>query len=314
MKKKIFVTGANGLLGSKIIDLNDENYSFIGGFNQTNTNIENTNSIQLDITKFNDCKKIMDINPDFIIHTAAITDVDYCEKNNEQAYYVNVQGTKNLCKIAQNLNCKIIYISTDGVFSGISKNNKESDLCNPLNYYGKTKLEGENEIKKLDDYLILRSNVLYGFESLNSLKSRSKHTKSINFALWILTKLKKNKKLRIVDDQFSNPTFVDNLVKIIFDCIKKNMNGIFHATDLTCINRYEFTKKVAIKFGFSQDLISNISSNELNQFAKRPLNTCLDCSKLLEAGIKLSTLDDSLEKLYNQINKFDSTLINNTTK
>jgi|TARA_B110000438_G_scaffold278976_1_gene303011 dTDP-4-dehydrorhamnose reductase len=314
MKKKVFVSGANGLLGSKIVHLNNENYSFIGGFNQTNTNIENINSIQLDITKFNDCKKILDINPDFIIHTAAITDVDYCEKNNEEAYCVNVQGTKNLCKIAQNLNCKIIYISTDGVFSGDSKNNKESDICNPLNYYGKTKLEGENEIRKLDNYLILRSNVLYGFESLNSLKSRSKHTKSINFALWILTKLNKNEQLRIVDDQISNPTYVDNLVKIIFDCLKKNINGIFHATDITCINRYEFTKKVASKFGFSDDLISNISSNELNQFAKRPLNTCLDCSKLIQTGVQLSSLDESLEKLYNQINKFDSTLIHNTMK
>jgi dTDP-4-dehydrorhamnose reductase len=314
MKKKIFVSGANGLLGSKIIHLNNKNYSFVGGFNQSNTNIENINSIQVDITKFNECKKILDIKPDVIIHAAAITDVDFCEKNNEQAYSVNVQGTKNLCKIAQNLNCKIIYISTDGVFSGHSKNNKESDLCVPLNYYGKTKLQGENEIKKLNDYLILRSNVLYGFESLNSLKSRSKHTKSINFALWILTKLNKNEQLRIVDDQISNPTYVDSLVKIIFDCIKKNMTGLFHATDLTCISRYEFTKKVAHKFGFSQDLISNISSNELNQFAKRPLNTCLDCSKLIETGVNLYTLDDSLEKLYVQINKFDSTLIHNTIK
>ena len=314
MKKKIFVSGANGLLGSKIVDLNDNNYSFIAGFNQTNRNIQNVNSIQLDITKFDDCKKILDINPDIIIHTAAITDVDYCEKNKKHAYSVNVQGTKNLCKIAKNLNCKIIYISTDGVFSGDCKNNKEFNFCNPLNYYGKTKFEGENEIKKINNHLILRTNVLYGFESFDSLKSRSKHTKSINFALWALTKLNKNEQLKIVNDQFSNPTYVDNLVEIIFSCIQKNIQGLFHATDLTCINRYEFTKKLASKFGFSQDLISTISSDELNQFAKRPLNTCLDCSKLIKSGIKLYSLDDSLERLYNQINKLDSSLIHDTMK
>jgi len=314
MKKKIFVSGANGLLGSKTVDLNDKNYSFIAGFNQALCNFNEPDSIKVDITKFDDCKKILDINPDIIIHTAAITDVDYCEKNKKHAYSVNVQGTKNLCKIAKNLNCKIIYISTDGVFSGDCKNNKESDFCNPLNYYGKTKLEGENEIKKINDHLILRTSLLYGFESFDSLKSRSKHTKPINFALWILTKLNKNEQLKIVNDQFSNLTYVENLVEIIFCCIQKNIQGLFHATDLTCISRYEFAKKLTSKFSFSQDLISIISSNELNQFAKRPLNTCLDCSKLIKTGIKLYTLDDSLEKLCNQINKLDSSLIHNTMK
>ena len=170
MKTKIFVTGANGLLGSKIIRPDTARYSFIYGFNQTRTNIQAVDSIQVDITKFSDCEKIIHIKPDIIIHTAAITDVDYCEKNKQKAYSVNVLGTRNLCDIAKKIDCKIIYVSTDGVFSGNYKNNKEEDVCNPINYYGQTKLEGENEVRKVFPQIPVYSQVFYeyGIKKLNA--------------------------------------------------------------------------------------------------------------------------------------------------
>jgi dTDP-4-dehydrorhamnose reductase len=312
MKTKIFLIGARGLLGSNIVQSDSKKYSFFEGYNKTLGNFNKSNSIKIDITKFEDCKKILKINPDIIIHTAAITDVDYCEQNKKKTYSVHVLGTKNLCKIAKKLNCKIIYISTDGIFSGNRTNYKEDDVTKPLNYYGKTKLEAENEIKKLDNHLILRTNVLYGFESNTSIKSRSNYTKPMNFVLWVLNKLNQNQQIKIVNDQFSNPTLVDNLVSIIYDCIQKNLTGIYHATDLTCINRYEFTKKIAKIFGYDENLITSISSNDLNQFAKRPLYTCLDCSKIIETGIKLHQVDSSLNRLYEQIKKSEPTLISNS--
>lgn len=312
MKTKIFVIGAKGLLGSNIVNTNDKKYSFFEGFNQALGNSSKSNSIKVDITKFEDCEKIIKINPDVIIHTAAITDVDYCEKNKEKAYSVHVLGTQNLCKIAKKLNCKIFYISTDSVFSGDCINNKENDMTKPINYFAKTKFMAENEIKKLDNHLILRTSVLYGFESSISIKSRSKYTKAMNFVLWVLSNLNENKQIRIVNDQFSNPTLVDNLVDIIFHCIEKNLTGIYHATDLTCINRYEFTKKIATVFGYDESLITSISSNDLNQFAKRPLLTCLDCSKIIKTGIKIHDVDSSLNKLYEQIKKLEPELISNS--
>ena len=312
MKTKIFVIGSKGLLGSTIIKSNNKKYSFFGGYNQTMDNYNESNLIKVDITKFEDCEKILKINPDIIIHTAAITNVDYCEQNKKKTYSINVLGTKNLCKIVKKLNCKIIYISTDGIFSGNCINNKEDDVTKPQNFYGKTKLEAENEIKKLDDYLILRTNVLYGFESSISIKSRSNYIKSMNFVLWVLSKLNQNEPIRIVNDQFSNPTLVDNLVNIIYDCIQKNLTGIYHATDLTCISRYEFTKKIANIFGYDENLITSISSNDLNQFAKRPLLTCLDCSKIIKTGIKIHEVDSSLNRLYEQIKKLEPELISNS--
>ena len=307
MKKKICVVGASGLLGYKIIH-SCSNYEIFGTYNQTQVNHANVHLIQLDITNPTDCEKIIEIKPDFIINAAAITDVDYCEKYKEKANLVNVVGTRNIVKIAEKLNCKLVHISTDGIFPGKDLNYKEDDLPNPVNYYGQTKLESENEVKILDDYLILRTNVLYGYVSKNLIKLRSNYLKPINFGLWVLSELHQNKNIRIVNDQFSNPTLADNLARIIMDCIKINLVGTFHSTDLTCVSRLDFSKKIAKKFGFSENLITEISLKDLNLFAPRPSKTCLDCSKIIKNGIKLSSLDDALDTMYNQIKKEDPSM------
>ena len=307
MKKKICIVGASGLLGYKIIhSCND--YDIFGTYNQTQIEHDHVHLIQLDITNPADCEKIIEIKPDYIVNTAAITNVDYCEKYKEKAHLVNVIGTRNIAKIAKKLNCKLVHISTDGIFSGNDLNYKEDDSPNPVNYYGQTKLESENEVKILDDYLILRTNVLYGYVSKNIINSRSDYLKPINFGLWVLSELHKNKNIRIVNDQFSNPTLADNLARIIMDCIKINLVGTFHCTDLTCVSRLNFSKKIAEKFGFSENLITEISLKDLNLLAPRPSKTCLDCSKIIKNGINLSSLDDALDTMYNQIKKEDPSM------
>ena len=302
MKKKICVIGASGLLGYKIISRYTD-YEIFGTYNQTPVNHHDISLIQLDITKSEDCEKIIEFKPDFIINTAGITNVDYCEKYKEESYLVNVIGTRNIVKIANKLNCKLVHISTDGIFSGKNLNYTENDLPDPINQYGKTKLESENEVRLLNDYLILRTNVLYGYVSNNLIKSRSNYLKPLNFGLWVLSELYQNKNIKIVNDQFSNPTLADNLARIIIDCIKANLVGTFHSTDLTCISRLEFSKKLAEKFGFSEKLITEISLKDLGLLAPRPLKTCLDCSKIIKNGIKLSSLDNALDIMYNQIQK-----------
>ena len=115
--------------------------------------------------------------------------------------------------------------------------------------------------------------------------------------------------IKIINDQFSNPTLVDNLSKIIESCLKKNLVGTFHTTDMSCISRFEFAKKIALKFGYSESLISEISSEELNQFAPRPTKTCLDCSKIQKNNINLHSLDESLDMLFSTIKKHEPKLI-----
>ena len=308
MLKKICVVGASGLVGHNLIK-NIHGFDIIGTFNNTLVNFENIPIVKLDVSKYESCQQILKFNPDFIINATAISDVDYCEKFKEKAYSVNVLGVKNLVKIAKKLQCKLIQISTDGIFSGRNESYTEDDIPNPLNYYGQTKFESENEVKNLSDYLICRTNLLYGYVSQTKLNERSNYSKSTNFVLWVLSELNKKNHIKIVNDQLSNPTLVDNLSKIIQLSLKKNLVGVFHTTDLTCISRFEFAKKIATKFGYSESLISPISSNELNQFAIRPSKTCLDCSKIQKNNINLSSIDKSLDILFSTIKKYEPKLI-----
>ena len=188
--KKICVVGASGLVGLNLIK-NIHGFDIFGTFNQTPVNLENIPLFQLDVTKYESCEQISKFNPDFIINATAISDVDYCEKFKEKAYSVNVLGVKNLTKIAKKLQCKLIQISTDGIFSGRNESYAEDDMPNPLNYYGQTKLESENEVKNLSDHLICRTNLLYGYVSKTKLNERSNYSKPTNFVLWILSELNK---------------------------------------------------------------------------------------------------------------------------
>ena len=308
MLKKICVVGASGLVGLNLIK-KIHGFDIIGTYNKTPVNLENIQLFQLDVTKLENCEQILKFHPDFIINATAISDVDYCEKFKDRAYSVNVLGTKNLVKIAKKLECKLIQISTDGIFSGKNESYIEDDLANPVNYYGQTKLDSENEVKTLNDYLICRTNLLYGYVSENTLNERSNYSKPTNFVLWVLSELKKTNHIQIVNDQFSNPTLVDNLSKIIEFSLKKNLVGTFHTTDMSCISRFEFAKKIALKFGYSESLISEISSEELNQFAPRPTKTCLDCSKIQKNNINLHSLDESLDMLFSTIKKYEPKLI-----
>ena len=306
--QKICVIGANGFLGLNLIK-NIRDFDIFGTFNQSSVYVDNIPVFQLDVTKYTSCEQILKFNPDFIINATAISNVDYCEKYKEKAYSVNVLGVKNLVKIAKKLQCKLIQISTDGIFSGNTECYIEDDFPNPVNYYGQTKLESENEVKNLSDYIICRTNLLYGYVSQTKLNERSDYSKPTNFALWVLSELNKNNHINVIDDQYGNPTLVDNLSKIIEFSLKKNLIGVFHTTDLNCISRFEFAKKIATKFGYSESLISPISTKELNQFAPRPSKTCLDCTKIQKNDIKLTSIDESLDMLFLIIEKYNPKLI-----
>ena len=150
MKKKILVIGGSSLLGYKIL-ANRNNFEIYASYNKNPINIEQLETIEIDITNKTNCKKILELKPDVIINTAAITNVDYCEKFEKNAFNVNVTGTKNISEIAEKLGSKLIHISTDAVFSGNKKFYTEEDKPNPVNIYGKTKLESEKIVSKIED-------------------------------------------------------------------------------------------------------------------------------------------------------------------
>ena len=300
MKKKMLVIGGTSLLGYKLLS-NTNNFELYASYNKNLINLKNVETLKIDITNIKNCEKILNLKPDIIINTAAITNVDYCEKFEKNAFDVNVTGTKNVAKIAEKLGSKLIHISTDAVFSGSKKFYVEEDKPNPISIYGKTKLESEKIISKVNDSVILRPSVLFGWIPFEYIKTKDESRKTMNFGLWVIDQLYKNNKMSIVNDQINTPTLADNLAENIIEIIKKDLTGIFHLSGLSCISRLDFSKKIAKTFGYSDNLISSISSEKLKQIAPRTLESCLNCDKIVQNGVNLLKIDQSIEKMYNQI-------------
>ena len=296
----MLVIGGTSLLGYKLLS-NTNDFELYASYNKNLINLKNVETLKIDITNIKNCEKIFDLKPDIIINTAAITNVDYCEKFERNAFDVNVTGTKNIAKIAEKLGSKLIHISTDAVFSGSKKFYVEEDKPNPISVYGKTKLESEKIISKVNDSVILRPSVLFGWIPFEYVKTKDESRKTMNFGLWVIDQLYKNNKMSIVNDQINTPTLADNLAENIIEIIKKDLTGIFHLSGLSCISRLDFSKKIAKTFGYSDNLISSISSEKLKQIAPRTLESCLKCDKIVQNGVNLLKIDQSIEKMYNQI-------------
>ena len=160
--RRLLVTGANGLLGNRIVALAKNRYTVIPT-HRTKPLI--SNSLKLDITNAAEASNLFGkLKPDVVVHTASETNVDRCETENEHAWKINVDGTRNMAVACSQVGAKLVYISTDYVFDGEKGLYKEGDKPNPVNYYGLTKLEGEKQvIEYCKNYAILRTSVLYGW-------------------------------------------------------------------------------------------------------------------------------------------------------
>lgn len=284
---RILVTGASGLLGSRIVKAAKGNYEVIPSHN---TKRLHPNSLKLDITRRKETFSLFkNIKPDLTIHTAAETNVDKCETRREVAWKTNVKGTRNVAKACSEISAKIVYISTDYVFKGEKGLYTEEDKPSPINYYGITKLEGENQVRKLcKNYVILRTSVLYGWHSWKQ-----------NFATWVIESLKQKKKISIVQDHFNTPTLADNLAEIIVETVKRNLQGLYHASGNQRISRYEFAQQIAEAFDLNQSLIKPIKTNNMTSWtAKRPKDSSLDTNKIKKLlDIKPLDINEGLKRM-----------------
>ena len=297
----IIITGVNGLLGQKLLEQATSKYSVLGidvHPEPFNKKIKFSYE-QLDITDRRLLTEaILNFYPHYIINTAAITDVDGCEKNKEQCWKINVQAVKNIVYAARKIGSRIVQLSTDYVFDGNNGPYIERDPPSPLGYYGKSKLASENVLRASDlDYAIVRTMVLYG---------AAKNVRP-NFVSWLISELKDKKKLKIVTDQISSPTLADDLATAILKIITLEKWDIFHVAGSELIDRYNFALKIAEVFGLDNELISPITTTQLNQTAPRPLRSGFNIVKAsTELGIKLSNIEDGLKVFKQQLRKLRS--------
>ena len=286
MKKKILIFGGSGLVGSTFLHYGKNIFDISYTYNTNDLKIAGAESYKINFLSDNNevSNLIKEINPDIILDTVAYPSVDFCENNHELANYLHVDITKQIAEQSKLNDTKLIFLSTDAVFQGeLNKKNVEGDITNPVNYYGKTKLNAEKIVIQHPNNVVIRTSVIYGWH----IKSR--------FTNWILDSLKENKQVDPFIDQFNCPTLVDDLIKSIIKIINENISGLFHASGKTCINRYDFAKKLSQKFGFNEDLVVPVTSKEKKQVAPRPNSTCLDSSKLEKIiNFEFSTIDDGI--------------------
>ena len=299
MSKKLLIIGGAGLVGSTIIEYAAKDYEIFATENNIPIVNPKVSSLKLDL--LTDRKRIIDyiekIKPSVVIHTVAFPNVDFCETNHELTDLLHVKITKEISEICNTINSKLIYFSTDAVFDGKkSEKYSELDAPNPLSYYGKTKLEAEKIILNNSNNLILRSTVIYGW-----------HTRS-RFTSWVLKNLKNKKIVNAFIDQFNTPTLVDDLARSVFKIIENDMSGIFHASGKSCLNRFEFAQKLALKFGLDQNLIKPTKSSEISQVAPRPKNGCLNSTRFeKESGIIFNGIDSGISYIFSLSNKSTTT-------
>jgi dTDP-4-dehydrorhamnose reductase len=229
--------------------------------------------------------------------------VDYCEKNPHEAYMINVLTVREIYKITKKLGSKLVHLSSDSVFDGNKKSPYvEEDTPNPINYYGKTKLESENIVLEDQNNVIVRASVLYGYlmRRLAELESSSK--KSINFGQWLINKLASNEKVRIITDEYSSPIIADDFARSILHIIKYNSKGVFHSAPELEITRYDFSVKLAESLDLPAELVEPVSNKELGRDVNTGTNKCLSSAKISKStSYKFLTLDESLKLLKNQI-------------
>jgi len=296
IKRRIIITGANGMLGQRLFEF----YSRLNDIELLASSVEddfvfkNQNYIQADISNRNELKNIIyDFCPDFIINVAAYTNVDKSETDRETAWKINVKGVEYISEAARVLDSHIVHISSDYIFDGKNGPYTENDTPNPIGYYGRTKLASENVLKiSGTKNTIIRTNVLYG---------TAKYSRP-DFVKWVVESVRAKKEIRIVDDQFNNPTFIDDLVQAINKIVELRKEGIYNIGGSEVLSRYDFTMMIADFFNLDKSLIKKINTEELNQPARRPLKSGLITIKAQsELGYKPHSIIQSLELMKKEL-------------
>lgn len=296
IKRRIVIVGANGTLGQRLFEF----YSALNDVELLPASIEeefvfdSQSYIQLDISNRNEVKKIIyDFCPDFIINAAAFTNVDKCESERETAWKINVKGVEYLSEAARVLDSHLIHISSDYIFDGKNGPYSENDIPNPLGYYARTKLASENVLKiSGTKNTIIRTNVLYG---------TAKYSRP-DFVKWAVDSIRSGKEIKIVDDQFNNPTFIDDLVQAINKIIELRKEGLYNIGGSEVLSRFDFTMIIADFFNLDKSLIKRIQTEDLKQPARRPLKSGLITIKAQsELGYKPHSIIQSLELMKKEL-------------
>ena len=269
IRKRILIVGSNGMLGQSVVSLlsgqemyevqlaSFEEYSYFDEFPYSQLDVSNKRQVK---------KLLLDFFPDFVINLAAFTNVDKSETERETCWNINVNAIEYLAKYCVPTNSHLIHISSDYIFDGKNGPYSEKDLPNPISYYGRSKLAGENIIKRFNiPSTIIRTNVLFGATKFGRP----------DFVKWVVDSLRNKKEIRIVTDQINNPTYLGDIAWAIRKIFDTGKTGIYNIGGAEFLSRFEFTQKISDFFQLNFNYVEPIITEELHQPAQRPLKSGL---------------------------------------
>jgi dTDP-4-dehydrorhamnose reductase len=281
------LTGGSGFLGWNFCKVLRFKHEITALYLQHELFLEKCQFQKIDIRNRDDVFEIVrKIQPDVVVHTAAITSVQLCEQDRELAYSVNVEGTKNVLEASAEVGAKFIYISTDLVYSGDGSFFTEDTPPEPKSYYAQTKLEAEEIVKTYDNYIILRLALMYGWGNV--------FTNS--FSDWLHTELRAKRKVKVFVDQFRTPIYAVDAVMAIDELISKDVkNEIFNLGGSERISRYDFALKFADVFGYPRDLIVPVPMDSVKTYLAKAKDCSLNISKIQSIlSFKLKNVEEGL--------------------
>jgi dTDP-4-dehydrorhamnose reductase len=293
---RILVIGA-GLLGSRLIAQSPKTFELHSADIDAALSSPGCQFHNLDIADkkaVNDL--ILSLRPTVVFHTAAMTDVDRCEIEMEQALKVNGTASGHIALACAKVNAFLCYISTDYVFGGRRGNYTEEDVPTPINQYGRSKLLGEQEVSTLKSHLkwtICRSSILYGV-----------YKKRFNFVTWVIDELTAGRAIRVVTDQTASPTLADDLADACLQLWRKDARGLYHVAGREPISRFDFAMKICEVFGLDKGFVKAVTTEQLKQKAIRPANSSMDVANVEGfLGRRMLDIREGLERMKGQWGK-----------
>ena len=310
---RILVTGSDGFTGSRYCQMAPkEGHEALGIDVKNDFTPKGCRVEALDIRDEQACKKICGtFKPDAVIHTArAPGNLWHIEKDRETAFEINVRGTMNLARCAEEMGAIFVFLSTDWVFGGgkpLGQKYFETEDGRPLNYYGVTKWIAEQEIMKLKSrWLILRPAHIYGFHA--GVSPTKERTGLLEGSVWahMGRAIQRGERVRVPDNMYQTPVEVIHLVEITMDLLKKGLTGIYHLADRDCVSRYRIAKTVLEAIGFDGGWIEKGVAEDFGRsqgfpealFGVLPANTCLNVHKIEKAlGRRMLTFEEGVARM-----------------
>jgi dTDP-4-dehydrorhamnose reductase len=270
LRTRVLITGANGLLGQALVrrlsSTDDHDVLATARDDAPRFDVP-CNYTQLDVTTPDAVETLLTAyDPDVVVNCAAVSDVTECDEDRNRAWAVNARAVRTLAKQCRSVGARLIQLSTDFVFNGKRGPYEEDARPDPVNYYGRTKLAGENALREFDflDWAVVRTVLLYG---------TAKDLSRSNVVLWMIDRLSEGKPLRVVDDQWRTPTYVRDLADGIVRLIDRDRTGIYHMSGREMVTIHELARTVADVLGYDPSPIEPVSSDYFEDAVDRPPKT-----------------------------------------